>query len=148
MLRDADDKAMEWILTCDDLFDRECPPMVEAEGKDLLDGLTLLWSKHLREGLQDDGQRTFCRFGLSWSEAGVTVAATDVDYYLRHHAAGAPKLRRWLLSGGPQPLLSILARAHLRLLQRCAQGAADCILEAAAKAEDRSDLERRLTRMA
>ncbi len=98
---------MQWILTYDDLFDREAAPTVQATGTELLEGLTQLWSLHLREGLQDDGQRTFCRFDLRWGEP---TASTDVDYYLQHHAAGAPKLRRWLLAGEAQPLLASLAQ--------------------------------------
>ena len=52
-------RTVRWTLTYDDLFDREATPTVQATGADLLEGLTLLWNLHLREGVQDDGQRTF-----------------------------------------------------------------------------------------
>lgn len=94
---------MQWILTYDDLFDREATPTVQATGADLLEGLTLLWNLHLREGSQDDGQRTFSRFDLRWGEP---TASAEVDHYLPHHAAGAPRLRRWLLAGEAQSLLT------------------------------------------
>jgi hypothetical protein len=123
--------------------------MVEAKGADLLEGLALLWDKHLREGLQDDGQRTFSRFDLRWGKLpGVAATAADVDYYLKHHAAGAPKLRRWLLSGDSQRLLNVLARAHLRLLASGTPEAADRVLEAAAQAQDLAELEGRLSLLA
>jgi hypothetical protein len=41
-------------------------------------------------------------------------------------------------------LLSVLARAHLRLLLRGTLEPADRVLEAAAQAQDLADLERRL----
>jgi hypothetical protein len=75
-------------------------------------------------------------------------SSADTDYYLPHHAAGAPKLRRWLLAGDAQPLLASLARAHLRLLERGEQHAADRVLEVAMQAQDRAALEAGLTRLA
>ncbi len=138
-----------WTLTSADLFDRECEPTLEAKGSDLLEGLTLLWHKHLREGLQDDGQRTFSRFDLRWAKVpDVAATSADIDYYAKHHAAGAPKLRRWLLSGDPQRLLNLLARAHLRLIVAGAADPAERVLEAAAQAQDLADFEARLTLVA
>lgn len=135
---------MPWNLTCTDLFDRDAAPTLQATGTDLIEGLTLLWQLHLREGVQDDGQRTFCHFDLRW---GGPAASADVDYYLPHHGAGAPKLRGWLLAGDPQLMLAGLARAHMRLLERGGRNVADRILEVAVHAQDRADLERRLTRL-
>ncbi len=129
---------MPWTLTCGDLFDRDSTPSVQATGSELLAGLMGLWKLHLREGLQEDGQRTLCCFDLRW---GVPPRSADVDDYLPHHAAGAPKLRRWLLSGDAESLLSALASAHLRLLERGGPTVADRILEVAAHAEDRAALD-------
>ena len=131
---------------CGDLRRGAHHPLVQrqATGTDLLEGLTALWNLHSREGLQDDGQRTFCRFDLRW---GAPSASTDIDYCLPHHAAGAPKLRRWLLAGEAQSLLTSLARAHLRLLERGGGQVANRILEVAAQAEGGAELERGLTRL-
>lgn len=67
---------MPWTLTCDDLFDRDSTPSVQATGDDLFAGVTLLWKLHLLEGLQDDGQRTFSGFEL---RSGAPTRRVDVD---------------------------------------------------------------------
>jgi hypothetical protein len=70
-----------------------------------------------------------------------------VDDYLPHHAAGAPKLRRWLLAADEEPWLAALASAHLRLLDGGGAKVADRILEVAAQAEDRAGLAAALARL-
>jgi hypothetical protein len=55
-----------WQLWHRDVFDRECPANIDAEGEDLLAGLQALWTSYLRSGVQPGGSETFSRFHLIW----------------------------------------------------------------------------------
>lgn len=116
---------MPWILTYDDLFDREATPTVQATGAELLEGMTPLWNLHLREGSQDDGQRTFCRFDLRWGEP---TASAEVDQSLPHHAAGArPRAAQLTQSGvvdGDPARAACLCKYRTRLLRSALQRSA------------------------
>lgn len=135
---------MGWHLSSSDLFDRECPAMDEGHGDNLVDGLAQLWESHLREGFLDDGQRSFTSFDLSWLRPDGTIGSAYVDYYSKHHAAGAPRLRRWLLAGNAPTLVPVIAAAHLRLIERGQGDAVDVILATAASAADALAFERAL----
>jgi hypothetical protein len=135
---------MGWHLSSSDLFDRECPAMDEGHGENLADGLARLWESHLREGFLDDGQRSFTSFDLSWLRPDGSIGSAYVDYDASHHAAGAPRLRRWFLDGGSPNLIPAIAAAHLRLIERNRSDAVDVILAAAAVAADAPAFERAL----
>jgi len=96
---------------------------------------------HLREGFGDDGQRSFTSFQLTWQSLGVPDGAACINYYSPHHAAGASKLRRWLLTGDARALLAVIAGAHGRLLENGKNNPADIILAAAASAQDITSFE-------
>lgn len=132
----------EWQVWYEDTFDRECPRRVDVSGRGLARGLAELWARHLCETVTAQGSRGFSRFNLWWTGGGIEIAGSW---------EGATRLRKWVfgakghirsgyVAGADAALLSQLAvtHAHLTLAgQSCAP-----ILEAAAEAADRQDLQR------
>ena len=143
-----------------ELTDRYC--VAEARGVGLFDGLIDLWRRSLREGLRDDGNRTFTGFVMTWDGGRTDVGVQPFD---NHDLA---RLRAWvcrtpgLYEGTVRPsqlrlflredtrLLRAIAAAHLRLLERecfadsygwAADSAAGRIRAAASSSATPTDLE-------
>lgn len=105
-----------WQLWHQDVFDRECPPSIEASGDELAAGLRALWTSYLRSGVQHGGIKTFSRFHLMWRGSQI-----DIEWEMK----GIARLREWVFgprrSGeecgdGDTALLTQLAAAHEKLL--------------------------------
>lgn len=94
-----------WALWATDYFDRDAQDSCEARGQDLEEGLTLLWTKLLEEGLFDDGKPTFTWFRLQVEGAGAWISVDREP--LENPELG--KLRAWRTPA----FLQRLARAHL-----------------------------------
>jgi len=138
-----------WEIWHQDTFDRAAPRTREASGRGLQAGLVELWSRHLREGIDEEGRPTFARFNLWWPQTASSVAITG-------YRSGAARLRRWLrpgraATGAPdEPRLSRarllqIAHAHGRLLL-AGQNSAP-LLELARDAAHWADFARRLSRL-
>jgi hypothetical protein len=140
---------VRWEIWYEDTFDRETPRAREASGVGLLSGLVELWSRHLREGLNDQGSATFSRFNLWWRQASRSV-------HISGDRQGAARLRGWIRSahGAGEPsggvkssrqLLRLIAHVHSRLVlekRECGP-----ILEQARDAADPEDFSRRLAQL-
>lgn len=113
------DASAEWELWYVDVFDREMPPVLEASGRGIVEGLVALWEHTLDEGIVDDGNASFSRFGLSWGKTHLETASVYVTPFDNHTLA---KLRRWVVhASDPEQrpaLLGQLAQLHLQLLRR------------------------------
>jgi hypothetical protein len=138
-----------WEIYYRDTFDRGCPPSVEARGRGLVQGLLELWSRHLYEGVREDGRLGFSRFNLWSTEPPRSVSVAN-------HPAGCAKLRGWVFGSAPSGrtdtrpggdrLLRLLASAHARLV--ATGGSSQAITAAAAEASDGAAFERQLMEMA
>jgi hypothetical protein len=138
----------QWQIWYQDMFDRECPRQVVAEGTGLVAGLCELWSRHLFETLQTNGQRGFSRFNLWWRQPGRSV---EIDGDRR----AMSRLREWVYGDeeqvrdryveGGESLLGRVAEMHARLVLGGETG--EAILAAARDAEDCADLLRRLAQV-
>ena len=114
-------KEISWRVQANDLFDRESPRQINAEGVGLAAGLFELRHCVLAQGVRDSGQRTFTDFRLSWADGFIEVGTQPFD----NHAL--VRMRGWIY-GTPGPfesgstvmqdatLLHAIAEAHVRLL--------------------------------
>ncbi len=118
-----------WTLQAHDMFDRDTPPSIEAQGEKPADGLTALWRAHGTEGVQADGRRTLTRFVL---------ARGDQCLELPEQRDGARNLFAWLKEDAT--LADALGRAHAvqpdavraeELLRQCGVAADAAALRAA-----------------
>lgn len=140
---------LRWEVWYRDTFDRDCPPSVEARGRGLVQGLLELWTRHLFEGVREDGRLGFSRFNLSSADPARSVTVAN-------DRPGCAKLRRWVFGSAPSRradtrpggdrLLRLLASAHARLV--ATGGSSLAITAAAAEAFDRAAFERQLGEMA
>jgi len=112
---DADPTA-EWQIWYQDMFDRETPRQVVAEGVGLAAGLAELWRRHLRETVLPNGRLGFSRFNLWWKQASRSASITG-------DSAGIVQLRGWVLSrarrsqeGAGEDVLSAVAGVHSHLM--------------------------------
>ena len=130
-----------WQVWYRDLFDRECPPRVEASGYGLVRGLMELWARHLFETVRPDGSEGFSRFNLWW-ERGQVLIEGDVQ--------GAARVREWVFGRAPRAnggyaaagdawLLHQIALAHAHLV--VAGGSCEEILLAAARSAGREEFQ-------
>lgn len=125
----------DWILWHRDTFDHETPPIVEAEGTGIIDGLRELWKSVLSEGIDDSGTATFSSFHLAW---GGTAGEQISVHVATAGNVSLLKLRQWaglsaVASSRPDvegnevgvrtgdALIQRLARWHYRLLQQSAR---------------------------
>lgn len=113
---------LPWTLWCQDTFDRESPPTLEAAGERFTDGLVALWRHTLIEGIDEAGNATFSSFVLTWGEAWAERADAAVQPFgNRVHA----RLRAWVggtvaarvLTTTGEAVLRQLALRHYHLLQ-------------------------------
>lgn len=135
----------EWDLWYQDNFDYECPRRIQLSGKGLVKGLIELWTHHLRETIQPDGQRSFSRFNLWWKRERRSIEIVG-DW------SGAIRLRTWVLEEQPRifrrfaktnrHLFTQVAITHCYLLLVGKTSAP--VLEAAKTAHDRRDFEQQL----
>jgi hypothetical protein len=111
-----------WWLEAKDTFDRDSRPLVEASGKDLLEGIQLLWSRTLNDGLLDSGDASFTAFRLCWEdEGGADSTCLGVHPFGNRELA---LLKGWVgyhdgtkaTAVDPLGLLPLLARCHASLL--------------------------------
>ena len=105
---------MKWQLWYEDLFDRETPRKIEAEGDELTHGLIELWSHHLFGAVQPDGRLGFNRFNLWWNRTSIEIA---------DNPKGAAHLRAWIWrqptrsrQSADQHLLERVAKTHAKLI--------------------------------
>ncbi|HVC96691.1 MAG TPA: hypothetical protein VND64_23640 [Pirellulales bacterium] len=144
--RHAFDPAPElaWEVWHRDTFDRECPPKCEVSGCGLVGGLLELWSRHLFEAVQTDGEKGFSAFQL-WSENRRTSVEGPWE--------GAVRLRRWVFGNKERSEKGYVAEADTRLLEAVAIAHAVLhqahqtstpLLAAAIASADREDFEKRL----
>lgn len=101
------DTSTRWTLWHIDLFDRNTPDSIEAEGTNILHGLYQLWRHTLREGAAD-----FSTFRLAWGDtvtATATVCIEPSDLF---------KLQLWSDAIGEDALLRRIAKLHLAFLQK------------------------------
>ena len=103
---------VRWQLWYRDTFDRECPPQVDAQGQDLLDGLIELWARHLFETVRPGGGRGFSRFYLQWTPDGRAEITGDLE--------GARRLRKWVFGDQEHTRKGYVDAADQRLLKRVA----------------------------
>lgn len=138
----------EWDLWYQDNFDYECPRQIEMSGVGLANGLTELWTRHLRETVQPDGQRGFSRFNVWWRQERRSIEIVG-DW------SGAVRLRTWVL-GKNARIFKRYGKAKYRLLMRVAithgylllAGQTSMpILEAAKTAGGRQDFEQQLVNL-
>ena len=101
----------EWQVWYQDTFDRECPRQVEISGQGLVEGLTELWSRHLHETVQANGERGFSRFNLWWKQESKSIEVVG-------EWEGVVRLRGWVYRDKQQKnkkqtdLLKRIAIAH------------------------------------
>jgi len=131
----------EWQVWYRDTFDRECPPRVEASGRNIVQGLVELWAHFLFETVRPDGRQGFSRFHLWWQHTQISIKG---DW------EGATRLRAWVfgtqehstkgyIKAGNVRLLEKVARAHAQLIG--VNQSSEAILAAAVAAADRQDFE-------
>jgi len=144
------DLGAEWEIWYQDTFDRECPRQVEVVGQGLVEGLTELWTRHLFETVQVDGQKGFSRFNLWWKQERKSVEVVG-DW------RGMIRVREWVfgekrwadngyIGEGDKELLMRLAETHgwLILADQTSEG----ILDAANVSVSRLDFEEQLLKLA
>lgn len=138
----------EWEIWYLDMFDRECPPSIEVQGKGLVRGLMELWARYLLETVRPEGWLGFSRFYLR------RLDAPSVE--IKGELSGAQRLREWiagnnlksgriLMERGELRLLRQIAIAHVALLQ-VGRDASE-ILSAATEAADHTTFERQLHKL-
>lgn len=79
----------EWEVWYQDTFDRECPRQVVIFGQGLVEGLIELWSRHLYETVQANGQKNFSRFNLWWKQENKSIEVVG-------EWEGVVRLRGWV----------------------------------------------------
>lgn len=136
-----------WTVWYSDLFDREMPPQVEANGTGLIDGLTELWVRFLFETVRPDGSAGFSRFHMQWERG---------SFMIEGDRSGKARLRRWVFGEKTHTTRGYLDEADVGLLRQVAMThgvrygvdvSGQQILRAAADARDRRDFESRLARL-
>ncbi len=98
----------EWQIWYQDTFDRECPRQVEISGRGLVEGLIELWTRHLYETVQANGQKSFSRFNLWWQQEHKSIKVVG-------EWDGAIRLREWIYADKRRP-----NKAYKDLLKRIA----------------------------
>ena len=106
----------EWEIWYQDTFDRECPRQVEIIGQGLVEGLIGLWTRHLYETVQANGQRGFSRFNLWWKQESKSIEVVG-------EWEGVVRLRGWVYEDKQQK-----NKRHTALLKRIAIAHKDQIL--------------------
>jgi hypothetical protein len=139
------DPEATWEVWYEDTFDRDCPRQIEVAGQGLTAGLSELWSRHLYETVQVDGQQGFSRFNLWWIQQRKSVAVVGPW-------AGMVQIRSWIFGNkrqihkayarGGQELLTTIAGTHGYLL--LAGQSSERILVTAVEAMNREDFVKRL----
>ena len=123
-----------WQVWYQDMFDRECPRQVDASGVGLLEGLTKLWSRYLRETIQANGQEGFSRFNLWWDQESCSIS-------IRGNLSGALRLKDWIVDRSE--LLQEIACIHCKLLLHGENS--EIILESADTVTGYEDFKRKLS---
>lgn len=143
------DPEVEWEVWSEDTFDRETPPMREARGKGLVNGVKALWIRYLLETVRPEGFEGFTRFHLR------RPPATSI--LINGPWEGAVRLRNWIfgtktrshrdhLRAADRPLFEAISQIHTQLLRQ--ESTSEPILTMAAEASDRREFSTRLEDMA
>lgn len=113
-----------WQLWHSDIFDRDSPPSLQANGTNIVQGLYELWLYTLKEAILDNGSASFSRFQLTWGN----TASTRVDVFVEPFAnPSLMKLRQWshLMSQNQnseeeqkEAIILRVAQLHYELLQK------------------------------
>jgi hypothetical protein len=131
MQNESEALSARWQVWQQDTFDRESPRLVAASGVGLVAGLVELWSLHLSETVQVNGQEGFLRYNLWWQQKQVSIEVCG-DW------RGQVRLRKWIdemsAVGERRELLGRLAEAHQAQIRRGATS--EFILSAAKIAQD------------
>jgi len=133
-----------WRLIYTDIFDREMPPQVEAEGHGLEAGLMQLWTRFLSETVRPEGFEGFARFHLASDGPSVSI---------RGDWEGAKRLRRWIygsevpvdredVKGPERRLLERITGIHARLIEQ--KGDSEPLLAIAAACDSAEAFAKRL----
>ena len=130
---------LKWEVWYQDLFDRECPRQVDISGIGLQKGLFELWSRHLKETVQETGGRGFGRFNLWLKHEMVSIE-------IKGEWEGQVRLRKWVYGGekGGRDLLNQIAIRHASHILN--DESSEAILHQAKVAENRADFENWLVR--
>jgi hypothetical protein len=118
MLMEAE--SAKWKLWAYDYFDQNAERVVDAEGVGLLNGLELLWSRTLEEGILDDGRPTF-----TWFDLEAVAGPSKIENQKSKTVVSIPRnpmqnpemarIRDWRHE---PDLIPTLARIHLKLAER------------------------------
>lgn len=137
-------KNEDWELWYQDQFDWDCPRKIEVKGKDLVNGLRLLWQYHLHESITPEGQPGFSKFNLR-----LPLLKRSVE--ISAESSSLVNIRDWVLGLGenvPDPLgrdyglLDLIGQAHYDLLIRGKN--IDEIMRIAEASENRLDFSLKL----
>ena len=130
-LIESETLSARWQVWQQDTFDRESPRQVVASGEGLVDGLVELWSLHLSEAVQANGQEGFLRYNLWWRQKQASIEVCG-DW------RGQVRLRKWVDempgAGERRELLRKIVEAHGAQIRRGATS--ELILSAAKIAQD------------
>ena len=122
-----------WQLWHSDMFDRDFPPSLQANGTNIIQGLYELWLHTLKEGLLDNGSASFSRFQLTWGNTAPTRVDIAVSPF---NNLPLLKLRHWanLMTHNQNSeekqrvvLLLRLAQLHYEFLQKSSRWKASAI---------------------
>jgi hypothetical protein len=131
MQNESETLSARWQVWQQDTFDRESPRLVMASGAGLVDGLVELWSLHLSETVQANGQEGFLHYNLWWQQKQASIEVFG-DW------RGQVRLKKWIDgmsdAGEREKLLGRLAEAHQAQVRRGATS--EFILSAAKTAQD------------
>lgn len=131
MQNESETLSAQWQVWQQDTFDRESPRLVVASGVGLVDGLVELWSLHLSETVQANGQEGFLRYNLWWQQKQASIEVLG-DW------RGQVRLRKWVDempdAGERRELLGRLVEVHQAQIWRGATS--EPILAAAKIARD------------
>jgi hypothetical protein len=115
MQNESEMLSARWQVWQQDTFDSESPRQVVASGVGLVAGLAELWSLHLAETVQANGQEGFLRYNLWWEQKQASIEITG-DW------AGKLRLKTWIDQvpdpGARQELLHRIAKAHQSQIER------------------------------
>jgi hypothetical protein len=110
----------KWELWYQDTFDQEGGRKKVREGNGLLDGLALLWARHLYDVVRPNDMIGFSQYNLWWKQRKFSIAVVG-------KMPGQEKLRRWVfeerrvdyssyLQIADREILEIIAEAHYKLI--------------------------------
>jgi hypothetical protein len=86
--------SISWQLIVTDMFDRETPPKIEEEGTEFVGALFHLWELTLKEGITEDGKKTFNRFHLKLGPTEIPNLSTSMLQIDLSNPAGLKNLRQ------------------------------------------------------